>query len=122
VTKPVAAFVPVLIYTVTMYHKTTLPLTTMRTTLGCLNSATWKGADPGYVMYLGGKSDRKIVASVGTTIYQDWTISHKFAIANRDLRTEWNETTGAFQQIINAAGSTFKFTMADFSALGVPTT
>jgi hypothetical protein len=124
VDKPIQKIVPMLTYTVTQYHRATLPLAAMRGLLGKLNNAAWKGAPANYVMYCGGRAQRKTVALAGNTTVLDWTISHKFMVGNRDLLKEWKPSgtgAGSFQKIVSTNG-TYKFELGDFSTLGIKTT
>lgn len=110
--------VPMVSYNITQYHVTTIPLHAIYTTLGCLNSSTFRGASSGQMLYAGASAQRKIVGSFNNVTYLDWTITHKFLYANRDLNSEWRTSTGAFQKVTGNGGAT-KFTYADFTALGL---
>lgn len=119
VNKPITKLVPMISYNITQYHVGVLPVSTMYSLLGTLNNATWKGASIANVMYVGGSANRKIIAvNTNGTIVNDWTVNHKFLVANRNLNTEWRTSTGAFAQIVGP-GSATKFALGDFSLLNL---
>jgi hypothetical protein len=110
--------VPQIAYTVTQYHVTRLPVSTIYGLMGLLNAATFRGAPPGYAMYLGARAQRKVVGNFSNVWYFDWTVVHKFMVGKRDLRKELNPGTGVYTNITDSGGNS-KVEVGDFTALGL---
>ncbi len=117
----VSVLVPQIAYSITQYHVTRLPVSTIYATMGCLNLTTFRGAASGKMLYLGAQANRKIVGTFQNQTYYDWTVMHKFLVSSRNLNAETNPATGVDTGITGGGGRK-KFTFAEFANLGLGVT
>lgn len=98
----------------TKNYQASLPVATIISLLGKVNSSAWLGAAPEQALYTGACSTRQFTTQ-GTHM---WTVTHTAAITQRGWNTFINPDTSKFDKITFKDGTPV-YPLADFGALNI---